>query len=82
MQHGDTVVFVEVRYRGSERFGGALATVNAPKQARLVRAAQHYLQASGGLVAPPARFDVVAISAGENGADRIEWIADAFGAPW
>src|SRR5690606_23628442 len=43
MQHGDTLVFVEVRYRAQDDFGGALASVDQRKQRRLVLAARHYL---------------------------------------
>ena len=68
-----TVVFVEVRARADARYGGAAATVDAPKQRRLVFAAQHYLARLA--VLPPCRFDVVTVEA-----DRIEWLRAAFDA--
>lgn len=77
MRDGDTLVFVEVRYRRSDRFGSAAETIGAAKRRRLVLAAQHYLQTRRSTA--PARFDVVAIGPGDPAA-RIEWIADAFGA--
>ena len=40
----DRLVFIEVRYRASHRFGGALASVTTRKQLRLRRAAQVYLK--------------------------------------
>lgn len=68
-----TLVFIEVRARGSRTHGGAAASVGATKQARLVRAAQHYLLR---FATPPAcRFDVVAIDG-----ERIEWLQGAFDA--
>lgn len=77
-EHGDTLVFVEVRMRRDTRFGGAAASVGATKQARLIRAAQHYLAEQGRRAqARPARFDVVALSALDG--TGIEWIRDAFG---
>ena len=77
-EHGDTLVFVEVRLRRDARFGGAAASVGRTKQARLIRAAQHYLAEHGRRARQrPARFDVVALS-GLHGS-RIEWIRDAFG---
>jgi len=82
MQDGDTLVFIEVRYRGSERFGGAVATVDARKQARVVRAARHYLQGRGELAVPAARFDVVGVAGGRGAQRRIEWIRDAFRTNW
>lgn len=70
-----TLVFVEVRYRRSRQFGGAGASVDARKQARILVAARHYLAQRGEV---PCRCDVVALDALEPG--RIEWIKDAFGA--
>ena len=62
-----TLVFVEVRQRSSQHFGGAAASVTAAKQGRLWCTAQHYLQA---YASPPAcRFDLLAI----DGQD-IQWL--------
>jgi putative endonuclease len=77
-EHGDTLVFVEVRMRRDSRFGGAAASVGPVKQARLIRAAQHWLAEQGRRAqARPARFDVIALSALD--AASIDWIRDAFG---
>ena len=72
MRDGTTLVFVEVRYRASDRFGTPAETVTRAKQRRLQAAAGHYLQAHPSNA--PCRFDVVAI----GGEHRIEWIRDAF----
>ncbi|WP_211461203.1 YraN family protein [Collimonas silvisoli] len=67
----DLLVFVEVRQRSSPRYGGAAASVTRSKQAKLIVAAQIFLQRYAD---PPAcRFDVVAIEG-----DAIEWIRQAF----
>lgn len=67
MQDGKGLVFVEVRKRAGGGFGGAAASVTARKQARLVIAAQTFLQR---YKTPPAcRFDVVAIDAG-----TMDWL--------
>lgn len=68
-----TLVFVEVRKRNSERFGGAGASVGAIKKRRIIFAARHYLNRLSRL--PPCRFDVVLI-----GAEGVEWIRAAFDA--
>ena len=68
-----TLVFVEVRSRAAADHGGALASIGATKQRRIVRAAQHYLLRLPSL--PPCRFDVVAIDG-----DRVEWVKAAFDA--
>lgn len=69
---GASLVFVEVRYRESSRFGTPAETVDAGKQRRLAAAAAHYLQRHPSVL--PCRFDVVAI----NGQDQIRWVRDAF----
>ena len=74
---GPTLVFVEVRLRSSNTFGGAVASVDANKRRRVIRAAQHYLNAhtrGGQRSLPPCRFDVIA--ADSNGV--TEWIRGAF----
>jgi len=74
LQDGDTHVFVEVRLRSSAAFGGAAASIDARKQAKLVRAAKHYLAALQRL--PPCRFDAILMQATDI--NKIEWIKNAF----
>lgn len=76
MRDGKSVVFVEVRYRKHHSFGGAAASVDWRKQQRLVIAAQHYLQrqAPGD---PPCRFDVIAVSPGNDSELSVQWIKNA-----
>jgi len=73
MQDGETLVFVEVRYRKNSDFGGAAASVTPKKQQRIIKAALAYQQKH----APQSsmRFDVVAIE-GDN--MTINWIKSAF----
>lgn len=73
MEDGETIVFVEVRYRSRTDYGGAAASVDRGKQQRLTRAAAQYL-ARHGLAHRPARFDVVALGPD----DAIDWIRAAF----
>ena len=65
-ESGSTLVFVEVRARRSDDFGGPGESITAAKRRRLVAAARHYLAATG---ERPARFDVVLIR-GEPGTGR------------
>ena len=74
---GHAVVFVEVRYRASSAFGGGLASVDAGKRRRLVRAAQAFLQQHPEHADAPCRFDVVAAS-GDPATPVLEWLQDAF----
>lgn len=67
MMEGPTLVFVEVRQRGSAKFGGAVYSVTPAKQQRLLRAAQYYLLRHK--IPPPCRFDLIAIDA-----QKLSWI--------
>ncbi len=76
MRDGDSLVFVEVRYRKDTGFGGAAESVHRAKQRHVIAAAQYYLQQHR-LTRSACRFDVVLL-APEAGRDRITWIKDAF----
>jgi putative endonuclease len=76
LRDGPTLVFVEVRARSGASHGGAAASVTAAKRAKLLRAAQFYLQSlPAGTPWPPCRFDVVAIDG-----DALQWLRAAFDA--
>ena len=72
MQDKEILVFVEVRYRKSDKFGSAIESVDANKQRKLVFTANHYLNQTSH--SQPTRFDVVALSPDEP----PHWIIDAF----
>lgn len=72
MQDGEILVFVEVRYRNSDKFGGAAASVNHQKQQKIIRSAEHYLQKNY-RQPPTCRIDVVAIDKNR----KIDWIKNA-----
>jgi putative endonuclease len=74
MKEQDYLVFIEVRYRENQEFGGALASITLGKQKKLRRAAEYYLLQHFGNTPPPCRFDVVAI----EGRDEIMWVKNAF----
>lgn len=67
-----TLVFVEVRYRKSRAFGGALQSVTPAKCAKMARTAAHYLAQHAH--AGAARFDLVAIEPGR----APLWVPDFF----
>lgn len=77
MREGESLVFVEVRYRRSAAFGGAAASVDSRKQIRLCRSAHYYLRGAGMGAEAPCRFDVVAISGNLERAS-IDWLTGAF----
>ena len=77
MRDGDTVVFVEVRYRKSASHGDAAASVTAGKQSRLILAAQHWLAAHPQHARRTCRFDVVSYD-GPLDAIQRDWLRGAF----
>ncbi|HWR62551.1 MAG TPA: YraN family protein [Clostridia bacterium] len=74
---GDTVVFIEVKTRSSDRFGLPSEAVSAAKQRKLVKTALYYLQKKR-LLDYMCRFDVMEIIADEENDSRINLIEDAF----
>ncbi len=71
------LVFVEVRYRRSARFGGGAASIDAHKRRRIVRAAQIFLLAHPRLANLACRFDVVEAD-GDPVTPTLTWLRDAF----
>lgn len=76
MDDAGTIVFVEVRYRRVATHGGAAASVDGPKRARLRRAAAAWLARRGWHDAP-ARFDAVLVRGAPDRA-RVTLLQDAF----
>src|SRR5690625_1633549 len=75
-EHG-ILVFIEVRSRSHQRFGGAAASIDHAKQKRIIRTAQYHLlplakQFFNNKI-PPCRFDVVTLQQ-----DRLKWYRAAF----
>ncbi len=65
-----TVVFVEVKLRGNERFGSVYESITPAKQKHICRAAHVYLQRNG-LTERFARYDAILIDP-EGNIDHIE----------
>lgn len=78
MKNGETLVFIEVRYRKETQLGSPLETVTRAKQRKLFRTAQFYLQQRYGNRWPPCRFDVIGISGELDNFPKIEWVSNAF----
>ncbi len=74
LRDGTTLVFAEVRYRASNAFGGAAASIDAKKRHRILTAARYYLMDKPDQA---CRFDVIALDRVDPAA--IDWLRDAFG---
>lgn len=76
-EDGNDLVFIEVRYRKSEAFGGAVGSVTKAKQKRIIKAAEHYLHHRQLVNKVACRFDVFAIT-GSLQRLNYNWIKAAF----
>jgi putative endonuclease len=77
---GRTLVFIEVKARGTTDYGGAVAAVHREKQMRLVKLAAQYL-AQHRLRDQSCRFDVVLCAGDADAPVVVEHIEDAFEVP-
>ena len=78
MKDGTTLVFVEVKYRKSQAFGGAISAISTGKQKKIQLCASFYLQkASLNEYNTAYRFDIVAIE-GDINHPKTDWLQNAF----
>ena len=77
MLDGNDLVFIEVRYRKNQSFGGPLESITAKKQNKIKKTAESFLQKHPKLKFDQCRFDVMAIS-NKYGQPDIDWIQHAF----
>ena len=75
MSDGPELVFIEVRKRRHQQYGGATESVDHRKQQKLIRTAELYLQTLRHY--PQCRFDVIAFE-GNAAAMQPLWYKDAF----
>ena len=76
MQHKDYIVFVVVRHRKSNTFGGALESVDKHKQKKLRNTAELYLTQHK-RNDNPCRFDIICVN-GDINNPEVDWIQNAF----
>ena len=77
MEHGQMLVFVEVRLRNNRTYGDGLESVTYAKQRKLARAAGVFLMRNPRYRKRRCRFDVVSVSK-QNDRANCEWIRNAF----
>ena len=66
-------MIVEVRFRKNAKYGSALESVTASKQAKLIATTEFYLNTLTSDM-PAIRFDVIGIS----GEGELQWVQNAF----
>lgn len=75
MRQGQCWVFVEVKYRKSSAFGGAIAAITRSKQLKVLKTVQFYQQRYR-LSAQPCRIDVLTIEG--QPPYQYQWLQNAF----
>lgn len=78
MKDDDCLVFVEVKYRKNNQFGGAISAVTHQKQQKIIKTATFFLQQQNlNEYNTACRFDIVAIE-GDVKNPKIQWLKNAF----
>ncbi|MCQ2263425.1 MAG: YraN family protein [Bacteroidales bacterium] len=75
----NTLAFVEVKTRSSDKINAPEASVNLQKQRNLFRAANYYVTKHG--YGYEVRFDIISIVQSAQGS-RLEHMPDAFSPKW
>ncbi|MGJ8691616.1 MAG: YraN family protein [Thalassotalea sp.] len=77
-KNADAFIFIEVKYRKQNQFGGAISAVAISKQEKIRSTAQFFLQQHQlNEYNTPCRFDIVAID-GNISKPQITWLPNAF----
>ena len=71
--------FIEVKFRKSNAFGGAVSAIPYAKQRKIIKTAQCYISSTPAIVEKPMRFDALILQLESSLSDlNIEWIQNAF----
>lgn len=73
----EILVFIEVRLRSHSHYGGAVASVDAKKQRKIIMTARHFLMCHPKYSQHICRFDVIAFGNSADPSNPI-WYKDAF----
>ena len=78
MKDQQTFVFVEVKYRKSNHFGGAISAISQSKQNKIKHCVAFFLhKANLNEYNTPCRFDVIALD-GDINQPQVTWLKNAF----
>jgi putative endonuclease len=75
---GEAIVFIEVKTRTSERFGGPFASLAHRQRARMAAAAARFLAENPRYSGALCRFDAIAVLMEGTGQPIVEHVEDAF----
>jgi putative endonuclease len=78
MRDGDTLCFIEVKFRKSRFFGGAAASITQTKQRKIIKTALFYIASHKQLANQAMRFDALLIQQQADRSNHINWVQNAF----
>jgi putative endonuclease len=77
MRDGDTLVFIEVKYRKGSHFGGAIAAITPSKINKIKQSIVFYLHQAGlNEYHTPCRIDVITLQGNINH-PHVNWLKNA-----
>ena len=79
MHDKNYLVFIEVRARASQNFGGGIASITPSKRQKIIKTSSFYMVKHKIADKFPLRFDVISL---DSKTGIITWIKDAFGADY
>jgi len=75
---GDVYIFVEVKYRKNNQFGGAISAITYKKIQKIKQCAKYYLQQNDlNEYNTSCRFDIIALE-GDINQPQTTWLKNAF----
>ena len=77
MLDGNTVCFIEVKYRKSLNFGGAASAISYSKKQKIIKTAQIFMRENQKLANRAMRFDALILQQIDQDIS-INWIQNAF----
>ena len=78
MLDGDTLVFIEVRFRQASQFASAAESITQAKQQRIINTAKMFLAKNKAYQQCFCRFDVIAIELDSAQEAQYHWLKAAF----
>lgn len=79
MMEKECIVFIEVRLRKNESYGGGIGSITPSKKNKIIKTAMSYLISKKLYEQYPLRFDVISI---DGPLGKVTWIQNAFGADY
>lgn len=76
-QHHDTLVFIEVKGRRTDQYGGAAYAIDDRKKRQIIKLASYYLSQHG-LSNQLCRFDVILITGTDRDSPKLTHLEQAF----